>query len=46
MVGFDGHRGWVYYLATALDHQKCGVGRALMQAAEAKLREFGCRASA
>ena len=42
MVGFDGHRGWVYYLATAPDHRKRGVGRALMQAAEATLREFGC----
>jgi ribosomal protein S18 acetylase RimI-like enzyme len=34
MVGFDGHRGWVYYLAVAPVVQRGGVGRALMQAAE------------
>lgn len=39
MVGNDGHRGWVYYLAVAPDHQRQGVGRALMQASEAWLVE-------
>jgi ribosomal protein S18 acetylase RimI-like enzyme len=34
MVGFDGHRGWVYYLAVRADRQRTGVGRDLMQAAE------------
>jgi len=34
MVGHDGHRGWVYYLAVAADQQRNGVGRALMQASE------------
>lgn len=34
MVGHDGHRGWVYYLAVAPDHQRAGLGRALMHAAE------------
>ena len=38
MVGFDGHRGWVYYLAVAPDHRRHGLGRALMAAAEAWLR--------
>lgn len=42
MVGFDGHRGWVYYLATDPKHRKRGIGRALMNAAEDKLRELGC----
>ena len=37
MVGFDGHRGWIYYLAVAPDRQRAGVGRALMAAAEAWL---------
>ena len=30
MVGHDGHRGWVYYLAVRDDHRGCGVGRRLM----------------
>ncbi len=34
MVGHDGHRGWVYYLAAAPAQQRSGLGRALMQAAE------------
>ena len=34
MVGFDGHRGWVYYLAVAPSHQGRGFGRAMMTAAE------------
>lgn len=41
MVGFDGHRGWVYYLATAPGHRGQGVGRALMAAAEAWLKQRG-----
>ena len=42
MAGFDGHRGWVYYLATAPDRLKHGIGRALMAAAEDWLRQLGC----
>ena len=41
MVGEDGHRGWVYYVATHPDHQGGGVGRAMMDAAEAWLRARG-----
>ena len=43
MVGHDGHRGWVYYLAVAAACRKRGVGRRLMQAAEAWLGERGVR---
>lgn len=39
MVGFDGHRGWVYYLAVRPDCQRHGVGRNLMQASEQWLVE-------
>ena len=39
MVGSDGHRGWVYYLAVAPDRRREGLGRRLMDAAEAWLRE-------
>jgi len=41
MVGEDGHRGWVYYVATQPDLQRCGIGRQMMQAAEAWLRSRG-----
>ncbi|MEN8722602.1 MAG: GNAT family acetyltransferase [Alphaproteobacteria bacterium] len=34
MVGEDGHRGWVYYLAVDPHARRGGVGRQLMQAAE------------
>jgi ribosomal protein S18 acetylase RimI-like enzyme len=44
MVGFDGHRGWVYYLAVAPGHRGAGLGRALMEAAEAWLAARGCPA--
>ena len=42
MVGFDGHRGWVYYLASDPDRRGTGIGRQLMQAAEDWLRQRGC----
>jgi ribosomal protein S18 acetylase RimI-like enzyme len=42
MVGFDGHRGWAYYLAVAASYRKQSVGRALMHEAERLLIERGC----
>ena len=42
MVGYDGHRGWVNYLAVHPAHQGRGFGRALMEAAEERLRALGC----
>ncbi len=41
MVGFDGHRGWLYYLAVAPKHRRRGFGRAMMAAAESWLRTRG-----
>ncbi len=41
MVGHDGHRGWVYYVAVDPDQRKKGYGRAIMAAAEDWLRERG-----
>ena len=34
VVGFDGHRGWYYYLGITPDHQYVGNGRLLVEAAE------------
>jgi ribosomal protein S18 acetylase RimI-like enzyme len=42
MVGYEGHRGWVNYLAVSPAHQRKGLGRLLMQHAEAALRALGC----
>ncbi len=44
MVGFDGHRGWVYYLAVDPTQQNKGHGRAMMAAAEDWLRTRGAPA--
>jgi len=41
MVGHDGHRGWVYYVAVDPDHRGKGHGRAIMNAAEEWLRQAG-----
>ena len=41
MVGHDGHRGWLYYVATDPDRQMQGHGRAIVSAAENWLRERG-----
>jgi ribosomal protein S18 acetylase RimI-like enzyme len=41
MVGHDGHRGWVYYVAVDPDRQKRGFGRLIMAAAEDWLRRAG-----
>lgn len=41
MVGHDGHRGWVYYVAVDPDARKRGHGRVIMAAAEDWLRAAG-----
>src|SRR2546430_437642 len=41
MVGHDGHRGWVYYVAVDPDRQRNDFGRAIMAAAEDWLRSQG-----
>lgn len=41
MVGHDGHRGWVYYLAVASSYRSHGVAGHLMSAAEQWLRSRG-----
>ena len=41
LVGHDGHRGWVYYVAVDPDQRHKGYGRVIMNAAEDWLRERG-----
>jgi ribosomal protein S18 acetylase RimI-like enzyme len=42
MAGYEGHRGWVNYLAVAPDDRRAGHGRALMAEIERLLLERGC----
>jgi ribosomal protein S18 acetylase RimI-like enzyme len=39
MVGHDGHRGWLYYVASSPDQQRRGTGQAMIEAGEQWLRE-------
>lgn len=41
MVGHDGHRGWLYYVACSPDHRNAGVGRRMVASAEDWLRTRG-----
>ena len=41
LVGHDGHRGWVYYVAVDPDDRHKGYGRVIMDAAEDWLRVRG-----
>jgi ribosomal protein S18 acetylase RimI-like enzyme len=42
MAGYDGHRGWVNYLAVDPGLRKSGLGRALMEKVEHELKAMGC----
>ncbi len=42
MAGYDGHRGWVYYVAVAPSRQRRGIGTALMAEVERRLAQIGC----
>lgn len=42
MAGYDGHRGWLYYLASAPDRRGEGIARRLVQEAESRLVALGC----
>ena len=41
MAGEDGHRGWLYYVAVAPAQQGTGLGRVMVEAAEAWLAARG-----
>ncbi|MCP4550181.1 MAG: GNAT family acetyltransferase [bacterium] len=42
LAGYDGHRGWVYYLAVSPTHRRGGIGRELMAHVEKSLAAIGC----
>jgi ribosomal protein S18 acetylase RimI-like enzyme len=42
MAGYEGHRGWINYLAVSPEHRRAGIGRELMAHAEMLLRQAGC----
>ena len=42
LVGFDGHRGWIYSLAVKESHRKKGIGSMLMKKAISELKKLGC----
>ena len=42
MVGYEGHRGWLNYLAVSLDYQKQGYGNKLVNKAIYELKKIGC----
>jgi len=42
MAGYEGHRGWINYLAVAPEHQRAGLGHRLMAEAERRLLAMGC----
>ena len=42
MAGYDGHRGWVNYLAVHPESRRTGIGRRLMEEAENQLLGAGC----
>ncbi len=42
MAGYEGHRGWINYLAVAPDLQRQGLGQLILAAAEQRLQALGC----
>ena len=42
MGGYDGHRGWINYLAVSPRHQRMGYGRLIMEVVEQAIAQKGC----
>ena len=42
MGGYEGHRGWINYLAVSPHHQRKGYGRLIMEAVELAIAQKGC----
>jgi ribosomal protein S18 acetylase RimI-like enzyme len=42
MAGYEGHRGWLNYVAVSPDHRRAGYGRQIVHAAMERLAALGC----
>jgi ribosomal protein S18 acetylase RimI-like enzyme len=42
MAGYEGHRGWINYLAVSPHHRRQGIGRKMMEEAEKRLLAAEC----
>ena len=42
MAGYEGHRGWINYLAVDPEFRRKALGRIMMKAAETYLKQFEC----
>ena len=42
MAGYEGHRGWINYLAVDLEFRRKGLGKTMMKSAETHLEQFEC----
>jgi len=42
MAGYDGHRGWIYYLAVKSKYQKQGLATSILLHSENALLKIGC----
>jgi ribosomal protein S18 acetylase RimI-like enzyme len=42
MAGYEGHRGWINYLAVSPHHRRQRIGRRIMEEAEKRLKAAGC----
>src|SRR5271155_2364286 len=42
MAGYEGHRGWINYLAVSPHVQRRGIASRMMEEAEKLLRQAGC----
>jgi ribosomal protein S18 acetylase RimI-like enzyme len=43
MVGYDGHRGWLYAVGVKPEHRRGSIGRQLVNAALLSLKSLGCK---
>ena len=42
MAGYEGHRGWINYLAVSPQHRRQGIAAMMMNQADSRLRAAGC----